>query len=86
MLPWFDTSGELFYESITIRRDDGIVDKRQCFRIIRSWYTKQIGVTVCKQTLNRLWKHRVVGEVPSEERMNQMFQEFVNRVADEEQD
>jgi len=57
LMPWFDFEGELNYCALTITCDNK-VDRRRAFRAIRNWYSKEIGITVCKTTLYRIWKFR----------------------------
>jgi post-segregation antitoxin (ccd killing protein) len=53
-LPWFDHDGEYQLSSMTIA-GAGKVDKRKCWRQIRKWYKNSLGVTIDKDSLERLW-------------------------------
>lgn len=58
MLPWFGNhDGELYYSAMSITQP-GKVDRRKVFRLVRKWYKEQIGVTVDKLTLERIWRLR----------------------------
>lgn len=58
LLPWFSNAdGELNYSAMTLS-EPGRVDRRKAFRIMRKWYKEQIGITVDKLTLERLWRRR----------------------------
>lgn len=60
LLPWFgNRGGELYYTPMSLS-EPGKVDRRKAFRIVRKWYKKEIGVTVDKLTLERIWKRRHV--------------------------
>lgn len=85
MLPWFDPAGELFYQPMALS-EPGKVDRRKAFRIVRRWYKEQIGVTVCKGTLSRVWGARFTTYAMDADSMDHYFQAMARETYEETED
>jgi len=69
-LPWFSPGDEeLQYASMTLGFENS-VDKRLAFRIMRRWYKDQIGRSIHKRILERIWKRRNVQKALTAEKMD----------------
>lgn len=58
-VPWWDHMEELNYASITLVSENS-VDKRVARRVVRKWYKHQIGRSIPKYLIERVWKRRHV--------------------------
>jgi hypothetical protein len=82
-LPWFGNhDGELYYSSMKLTQDGGL-DRRKAFRIMRKWYKEAIGINVHKSVIERVWKCRQVIPVMEESDVNDYLTKLAARSYEE---
>lgn len=85
MLPWFDPAGDLCYSNMVLTASPK-VDRRIAFRMMRKWYKEHIGITICKTTMQRVWKYRHVTRAMSMDDMHQKLHDMARRSREEIED
>lgn len=81
-LPWFSVEDELEYSAMTLFAD-GAVDRRLAKRLVRKWYKDKLGVTACDRMLRRVWKHRIVQRVLTEQEIAQRMHDMARETYEE---
>ena len=79
-LPYWTFEDELDYMSMSLTTADGVVDRRQAFRIMRQWYKDHIGRSVPKEVLIRVWRRRTTSLGLTEQDMAEQLHRMASRL------
>lgn len=82
-LPWHD--GERMQFSAMTIGFEGRVDRRLAFRMIRKWYKEQIGRTVRKDLMEKVWQVRLQQKAMTETDVQAKIDNMARRSYEEDQ-
>ncbi len=86
-LPWFGNHDDrLYLSSMSLTDPEGEVSRRKAYRLVRKWYREQVGITVCKKTLERVWKNRFTTTAMTEGSINQQLHDMARETYEKTKD